>query len=384
MIMANSMAVQNAKYKFNQYCGEISGAFADLGTFLPLVLGLIALNQFSPQGIFLGFGIFAIATALFYKRPIPVQPMKVITALVISQGLSPAMLQASGMLMGVILIVLALSGAISWMSKQLSPAVSIGIQLAIGIQLMLMGFNMMSESWVIGFGTFILLFLSRFLPMQYLAMPLVIGLGMLWQFSLNENVVLFDNYQPWQLGWPTIDEWSQAAVLLVLPQLALTLTNAVIATSAMATEKFPEDKQKLTPKHLALSSGIANFCLAPFGATSMCHGAGGLAVQYHFGARRMWAPLIFGITCLLIAICWGNDVAWLLGLIPMAILGSLLSIAGYQLAYNKNILHAKPYCIAVILFTALFCLLVNTAVGLLVGVLMELGRRYIAPCFKHN
>ena len=68
MVMANSMAVQNAKYKFNQYCGEISGAFADLGTFLPLVLGLIALNQFSPQGIFLGFGIFfAIAYAMFYS-----------------------------------------------------------------------------------------------------------------------------------------------------------------------------------------------------------------------------------------------------------------------------------------------------------------------------
>lgn len=44
----------------NRVLGETSGAFADLGTFLPLVLGLIALNQFSPQGIFLGFGVFAI------------------------------------------------------------------------------------------------------------------------------------------------------------------------------------------------------------------------------------------------------------------------------------------------------------------------------------
>ena len=145
----------------NKISGEFSGAFADLGTFLPLVLGLIALNQFSPQGIFLGFGFFALFTAFYYRRPIPIQPMKVISALVIAEGMSPGMLQASAMLMGLILLFLAYSGIIQWMAKLLSPAISIGIQLAIGLQLIWLGGVMMSETWWVGILAFSFLFASR-------------------------------------------------------------------------------------------------------------------------------------------------------------------------------------------------------------------------------
>ncbi|MGS0683366.1 putative sulfate/molybdate transporter [Shewanella sp. 125m-7] len=361
----------------NKYSGEFSGAFADLGTFLPLVLGLIALNHFSPQGIFMGFGLFALFTAFYYRRPIPIQPMKVITALVIAQGLTPGMLQASGMLMGLILLVLAYSGAINWMAKQLSPAISIGIQLAIGLQLIWMGGQMMSQTWLIGLVAFIALFASKFLPMRYLAMPLVLGLGIIWQLS-SGNAPSFDlsASSAWQLSWPSLDEWTSAAGLLVLPQLALTLTNAVIATSAMAKEKFPEDnKDKFAPKRFATSSGWANLLLAPFGATAMCHGAGGLAVQHHFGARTWLAPTIFGSTCLLIALFWGQGIAGVLSLIPLAVLGSLLAIAGTQLAWSKRFIDGKPFCIFVILATAAICLLINTAAGLATGLVLEMGRR---------
>lgn len=360
----------------DQLSGELSGAFADLGTFLPLVLGLIALNHFSPQGIFLGFGLFALFTAFYYRRPIPIQPMKVIAALVIAQGLTPGMLQASGMMMGIILLVLAYSGAITWMAKQLSPAVSIGIQLAIGLQLIWMGGQMMSETWLIGITAFVALFASHFLPLRYLAMPLVLALGIVWQ--INSGLApSFDlsGDSSWQLGWPSIDEWTSAAGLLVLPQLALTLTNAVIAISAMASEKFPEDKEKFTPKRLATSSGLANLLLAPFGATAMCHGAGGLAVQYHFGARTWVATTIFGTACLLIALLWGDGIASILSLIPLALLGSLLAIAGTQLAWSKRFIDGRPFCIFVILSTAAICLIVNTAAGLAVGVILEMGRR---------
>ena len=365
---------------FNRLLGETSGAFADLGTFLPLVLGLIALNQFSAQGIFFGFGLFAILSALFYRRPIPVQPMKVIAALVIAQGLSPGMLQASAMLMGIILLILAFSGAITWLAKQLSQAVSVGIQLAIGLQLMWMGAKMMSEFWLLGFGAFGLLFASKFLPLRYLAMPLVITAGMIWQASTQTGLASnsFDIQAmttPFQLTWPTAVEWTSAALLLVVPQLALTLTNAVIAISAMAQEKFPEDAAKLTPKNLAITSGLANLLLAPFGASAMCHGAGGLTVQYHFGARTYLAPLIFGSTCLIIALCWGSNIAWLLSLIPMAILGSLLTIAGLQLAWSKRLIDGKPFCILVILSTAVTCLAINAAAGLAVGIILEQVRR---------
>ncbi|MCE9679875.1 putative sulfate/molybdate transporter [Shewanella sp. AS1] len=367
----------NRFHNINHFTGECSGAFADLGTFLPLVLGLIAVNHFSPQGIFMGFGLFALFSAFYYRRPIPVQPMKVIAALVIAQGLTPGMLQASGIMMGAILLILAYSGAISWMAKQLSPAISIGIQLAIGLQLIWMGGEMMSDNWSIGIIAFGALFFSRFISLPYLAMPLVLGLGILWQYTYGfAPSFTLSGTTPWQLGVPSLEEWSSAAGLLVLPQLALTLTNAVIATSAMAKEKFPQDKsEQFSPKRLATSSGWANLLLAPFGAAAMCHGAGGLAVQYHFGARSWLAPAIFGISCILIALCWGEGVAGLLSLIPLAVLGSLLGVAGLQLAWSKRFTDGKPFCMLVIMTTAAVCLLVNTAAGLATGVLVEMARR---------
>ena len=328
----------------------------------------------------MGFGIFALFTAFYYRRPIPVQPMKVIAALVIAQGLTPGMLQASGIMMGIILLVLAYSGAITWMAKQLSPAISIGIQLAIGLQLIWMGGQMISDTWIIGIITFTVLFVSRFFPLPYLAMPLILVFGIIWQVN-NGLAPSFElsGSTPWQLGWPSVNEWTSAAGLLVLPQLALTLTNAVIATSAMAKDKFPEDNSqfndRFSPKRLAASSGWANLLLAPIGATAMCHGAGGLAVQHHFGARTWLAPVIFGVSCLLIAAFWGEGIASLLSLIPLAVLGSLLAIAGTQLAWSKRFIDGKPFCIFVILSTAAVCLFINTAAGLAVGVLLEMGRR---------
>ncbi|GGI80325.1 molybdate transporter family protein [Shewanella gelidii] len=370
--MAISTELPSKQQQLNQFMGECSGAFADLGTFLPLVLGMIALNQFSPQAIFSGFGVFAIASGLLYRRPIPVQPMKVISALVIAQGLSPQLLQASGMLMGLILIVLAYSGALNWLAKQLSQAVSVGIQLAIGLQLLLMGHDMMLDQAWMGYGAFIVLFISRFFPLRYLAMPFIIVLGVIWQAQMGGSAILTETQlPPWQLTWPTLNDWHDAALLLVLPQLALTLTNAVIATSAIAKEKFPEDAARMTPKHFALSSGFSNLLLAPFGAAAMCHGAGGLAVQYHFGARRLWTPIIFGGSCLLVALFWDQQMASFLGLIPVAILGSLLSIAGLQLAYSKRLFDGKPFCTFVIIITTLGCLFINTAAGLIIGVAIE-------------
>ena len=98
-------------------------------------------------------------------------------------------------------------------------------------------------------------------------------------------------------------------------------------------------------------------------------------MQYHFGARTHLAPLIFGGTCVVIALFWDSQMAWLLGLIPVAILGSLLSIGGLQLAWSKRLIDGKPFCIFVILSTAVTCLAINAAAGLAVGILLEQGRR---------
>jgi len=51
--------------------GEWSGAFGDLGTFVPFVVGYIAILGLNPTGVLLGFGIFLIVAGLCFKTPFP-------------------------------------------------------------------------------------------------------------------------------------------------------------------------------------------------------------------------------------------------------------------------------------------------------------------------
>lgn len=64
----------------------------------------------------------------------------------------------------------------------------------------------------------------------------------------------------------------------------------------------------------------------------MCHGAGGLAGQYRFGARTSASILFLGSTKLLLAVFFGGSLLTLLHNYPKAILGVLLSISGLELA----------------------------------------------------
>jgi hypothetical protein len=62
----------------------------------------------------------------------------------------------------------------------------------------------------------------------------------------------------------------------VLPELSLTLTNAVIVTASLAREFFPATAAIAGERNLAITSGLGNVLLSLFGAMPMCHGAGGL------------------------------------------------------------------------------------------------------------
>ena len=170
---------------------------------------------------------------------------------------------------------------------------------------------------------------------------------------------------------PGLDGLRQATLEALLPQLALTLTNATVITAAIAAEYFPRDRDRITPDRLALSTGAMNLLLAPLGAIPMCHGAGGLVVQHRFGARTGLAPAIFGISCLLLGLLLGPNALLLLALLPMAAVGALLVIAGVDLAITRRLRRASPDRLLVITLTGLACVVGNVVLGLLLGVLLE-------------
>ncbi len=363
--------------------GDLSGAFADLGTFLPIVLGVLSLRQMDPTGLLMGFGVFALAVALIYRRPIPVQPMKVVAAVVISSQLSPSMIAATGLLIGALLLLLGLKGWINQLADRIPLTLLQGIQMGVGFYLLWAGMKLMSDQWMIGLTLFLLLLvLQRTVLRSYLVLMVVIGFAA-WSLFADGTIPQLNPglYWPQTVSLQAQDFWRVTTDML-FPQLALTLTNAVLATAAIAGELFPADRSRITPQRLALSTGGLNLLLAPFGAFPMCHGAGGLVVQHRFGARTGLAPAIFGLTCLALGIFLGPDAMKLLELLPLSAVGALLAVAGVHLALSRKLLHTDGRRLAVILTTATGCVLFNVAVGLVIGLVAEFLRRLYTNQFR--
>jgi len=365
-----------SKGGWSQWTGDVSGAFADLGTFLPLVVGVLILGTYNASGLLVGFGVFAIATGLLYRRPVPVQPMKAIAALAITGAMTAPSVAASGVIIGLVLLVLGATGLINQLERIVPRTVLFGIQLALGLSLLLTSGTLAGSALWLGIGVLGLLGALQFTGLRTLGCLIVLAGAILWSL-LSGEATLPDGaiglYLP-TLGGFEPTAFYDAFQTGVLPQLALTITNAVLLTAAISADYFPKDRQRISARHLALSSGGLNLLLAPFGAMPMCHGAGGLAAQYGQGARTGLAPVIFGSVCLLLGLFAGpNALAWLL-LVPMPVVAALLAYAGFQLMSVRRLYQLRPGCAAIVGLTAIVGLFVNIAAGLLVGLLAELAR----------
>ena len=83
---------------------------------------------------------------------------------------------------------------------------------------------------------------------------------------------------------------------------------------------------------VATSVGLMNCVGCLFGAMPCCHGAGELAAQHRFGARRGASMLFLGFTKLLLSIFLSQLISSLLNHFPASVLGVLLGFSGLELA----------------------------------------------------
>jgi MFS superfamily sulfate permease-like transporter len=180
------------------------------------------------------------------------------------------------------------------------------------------------------------------------------------------------------LTMPSLAETWRGLERLVVPQLPLTLTNAVIVTALVARDLFPATAAaRASERNLALSTGVANLLLAPLGALPMCHGAGGLQAQHRFGARTGLAPVALGAVLLVLGLGFAGSAASLLAAIPISAVGVLLLIAGADLAVSRRLFDAQPSCWPVIAVAAAATLYYNPAIGLVAGCVGEVVRKAV-------
>ena len=381
--MKKLMAEISEKPRAGQLLTECSGACGDLGTFIPHVIGAMTVAGLAPAGVLFGFAAFLISTGLFYGLPLPVQPMKAISAVILTGGLRPGEVAAAGIMIGVVLLLLGFTGWISRLARAIPQSVSAGLQLGLGLLLAVLGLKLILETPWLGFGSLALLFaLTRIphCPAAPIALGVAIGLGWVTG-SVGSTAEAAASPGIPGLVLPSWGEIWRSFEVAVLPQLSLTLTNAVIVTASLARELFPARASLASERNLALSSGLANVLLCPFGALPMCHGAGGLAAQFRFGARSGLAPIIFGAVLLVLALGFADHASALFALIPVGAVGALLIFAGTDLAISRRLFDGKPSCLWVIGATALITVTVNPALGLILGWIAELIRAAIVRHF---
>ncbi|MEQ5803500.1 putative sulfate/molybdate transporter [Halomonas sp. H10-9-1] len=348
--------------------GDISGAFGDLGTLLPYVIGATALGVLSPRPMFLGFAAGYLLVALVYRAPIAVQPMKALGAMILVGGLTTAETALAGATLGLVLLALAATPYLGRAARALPQSVTVGLQAGLGLMLASLALEMMAAGWWLALPAMALLALSWVWPRGPWALVVVIAAIWLVPVDMLPKAVH---------STPVGEGISLSSVAGgTLAQLPLTLLNAVVVATAVSRSLFPAASSRVSERRLAASSGVLNLALAPLGAMPMCHGAGGMAAHYRFGARSLVAPLTMAAACALGALQGEAVIVWLAA-IPTPVVGALLAFAGLELTLSRRLFDARPDCRPVIAATAVTTLLSGALVGLAAGLASERLRRHL-------
>ncbi len=359
---------------------EANGACGDLGTFLPYAVGAVTVGGLSAVGVFFGFGIALIAAGLFYGIPMAVQPMKAVSAVLLTSGLTPGEVAMAGLLIGATVLALGVSGGISWIARHIPPSVNLGLTLGLGLAMIWLGATLMTDAPLLGLSALAFAVIAMFVTrVPLLALGVVAVLASPWLGLADQTPTLAGlTVTLPQLAWPSWSDLPRALERVVLPQIPLTLSNAIIVTAAVSASLFHERAARANERTLALTTGLGNLVLAPFGAMPMCHGAGGVVAQHRFGARSAAAPVMLGLVLLASALFAGESAAALLAAFPLPIAGALLVVAGADLAFSKRLFATRPDCWPVIGITATVAFVFNPAWALAAGIALEIVRAGLA------
>jgi sulfate permease, SulP family len=351
---------------------ELAGSFGDLGTFLPIVVAMILINGLSPSAVLLAFGLFYIFTGLFYGLPVPVQPLKAVAAIAIANPalVTAPVIAASGILFGAVMLLLWAGRLVDLAARLFTPAVVRGIQLALGLIFLRKGFELIvsgrmfvdgregpfaaqhANLWlgVLVFALVLVLLDNRRFPAALAALAIGLLVGLLGG-GLGSAPIAFGPTELRVVIPRAADFWT-AAVLLVLPQIPLTIGNSCVGTAATAASLFPGDRRlaRAQAGGFAFTMGIANIPAGLLGAIPMCHGTGGLVAHHRFGARTGGAPIFIGLLLVAMALGFGRFGFALLASIPNAVLGVLLVFAGLELCpLVRNLKTNEEYFVALVI-----------------------------------
>jgi sulfate permease, SulP family len=366
---------------------ELSGGFGDVGMLVPLAVGLIAVNGLNATAVFGGAGLLYIATALCFRVPVPVQPLKAFAAAAIALQLDAATIAAGALMMAGTMATLACLGVADRLAARFPMVLVRGIQVSVSLLLAKAAVELAEKgNWPglapidptlsLALAAAACAFLlacrdSSLLPGSLIVLATGVVVGLL---AGGPPGGLQAGPGPVGLGVPQGADLAVALTGLLLAQLPLTFGNSVVATADVERAYFGARARRVTPSRLAASIAGANLLAGLSGGLPACHGAGGVTAHYKLGARTAWATAAAGAVFVALAVTLGASLPALLMLLaPGALAGMLLYVAIQHalLAASLERVDERVIALGVGLVTLLSG---NLGIGFAVGVAALLAR----------
>jgi len=368
---------------------EFSGSLGDLGTLLPITIAMIVLNGLDATNVMVTVGLFYIVAGLYFKVPVSVQPMKVIGAYAIAVGLTPNQIISASLWMGLCVLFLGTTGLIHIIAKYTPKSTVRGVQLGVGVVLMMKGLDFMINPdpnlvvqyvgpintgiilGIVGMAVTLILLENHKIPAAVLVVfgGILLGLFIGRPLKLEKLEIGFHIPRFFPYGIPSLSDLMWVIPVLVVPQMPMTIGNAILSNTDVMHEYFGEQAHRASYRSIANSQGIADIISFMWGGIPMCHGAGGLAAMYRFGARTAGANLMIGGIFVLLGLVFGQSALLILNLLPLSILGVLLAFAGAQLALMiRDLTGRKDLFVALIMLC--IALTTNLAAAFICGIII--------------
>lgn len=366
---------------------EFAGSFGDLGTDLPLIVGIILATGLDAGGVFAVFGLLQVVSGLVYRLPMPVQPLKAMAVLVITRNVAGDVLLGAGVAIGATMLLLAASGALQLFARWVPRCVVRGVQFGLGLSLSSLALRdyipALGAPGVALAAAGILVMLTLWGNRRLPPGLLVIGLGVAYALGTGPQVASGGAGIGFSLPEIRVPAWTDIVagfVVLALPQLPLSISNSVLATAQTTGDLFPQ--RAVGVRRIGFTYAAMNLLAPLLGGIPVCHGCGGLAGHYTFGARTGGSVVLYGGYYLLLGLFVSGPLHEVLGAFPRPILGVVLLFEALALLGLLRDQAANPRDLAIALLVGVVAFATPNGylVGLLAGVLAYYGfRRFGEP-----
>lgn len=249
---------------------------------------------------------------------------------------------AAGSVTAILVLALSLTGLLRLVTRIIPIPVIKGIQFGAALSLVISAGSSLLQTlrpaWeqpfdnrVWALAAFLLLILTqRRTRFPFALIMVAAGVAMALVRTAVSREMSMPRLHTWN-PYVVLPEWSPDAIGMGIAQLPLTTLNSVIAVSALASDLLP-NLPSPSVTSIGISVAAMNLSGCWFGAMPVCHGSGGLAAQYRFGARSGASVMFLGFFKVVLGIVFGESLLDLLQTFPRSLLGIMVLAAGLELA----------------------------------------------------